>query len=59
VLNKEIPLREDAQISIIIPTFNESQNIVQILKSIGNNLPRNFRTEAIVVDDNSQMVLEK
>ena len=41
------------QISIIIPTYNESQNILQILKSIKDNLPKNFVTQAIVVDDNS------
>ena len=43
----------NAQISIIIPTYNESQNILQILKSIKDNLPKNFVTQAIVVDDNS------
>ena len=42
-----------AQISIIIPTYNESRNIIQILKSIGENLPKNLTAEAIVVDDNS------
>ena len=41
------------QVSIIIPTYNESQNIIQILRSIGENLPKNTSTEAIVVDDNS------
>ena len=41
------------QISIIIPTFNESQNILKILKSIGENLPKNIITQAIVVDDSS------
>jgi len=41
------------QISIIIPTYNESKNILQILKSIGENLPRSISTEAIVIDDNS------
>lgn len=41
------------QVSIIIPTYNESKNIISILKSIGENLPKNIRTEAIVVDDNS------
>jgi len=45
--------RNKTQISIIIPTFNESQNIVGILKAIGENLPLNLPTEAIVVDDNS------
>ena len=41
------------QLSIIIPTYNESQNILKILKSIGEILPPNILTEAIVVDDNS------
>ena len=44
---------ENAQVSIIIPTYNESRNIIQILKSIGENLPKNLTAEAIVVDDNS------
>jgi len=43
----------NTQISIIIPTYNESQNILHILKSIKDNLPKNFVTQAIVVDDNS------
>ncbi len=41
------------QISIIIPTYNESQNILNVLKSIGDIIPKNILTEAIVVDDNS------
>ncbi len=41
------------QLSIIIPTYNESQNILKILKSIGDILPPKILTEAIVVDDNS------
>jgi dolichol-phosphate mannosyltransferase len=44
---------QGAQVSIIIPTYNESRNIVGILKSIGENLPKNITAEAIVVDDNS------
>lgn len=43
----------NAQISIIIPTYNESQNILQILKSIKDNIPKDFLTQTIVVDDNS------
>ena len=46
-------IENSAQVSIIMPTYNESQNIIQILKSIGSNLPKNLRTEAIAVDDNS------
>ncbi|MDF2423322.1 MAG: glycosyltransferase family 2 protein [Nitrosopumilus sp.] len=45
--------QNNTQVSIIIPTYNESQNIIQILKSIKENLPKNFITQAIVVDDNS------
>ena len=41
------------QVSIILPTYNESQNILDILKSIKDNLPKNFVTQTIVVDDNS------
>lgn len=44
---------QGAQVSIIIPTYNESRNIIGILKSIGENLPKNISAEAIVVDDNS------
>lgn len=41
------------QISIILPTYNESQNIVSILKSIHDNIPKGLHTETIVVDDDS------
>ncbi len=50
---KSTDTKLNTQISIIIPTYNESQNIISILKSIGSNLPKNLYTEAIVVDDNS------
>ena len=40
------------QVSVIIPTFNESENICNILKSIKEHLPK-IDLEAIVVDDNS------
>jgi len=42
-----------AQVSIIIPTYNESENIIQVLKSIGESIPENIPIQAIVVDDNS------
>ena len=41
-----------SQVSIIIPTYNESENITQVLDSIGEYLPSNIQTEVIVVDDN-------
>ena len=53
MLVKESGTKLNSQISIIIPTYNESQNIINILKSIGSNLPKNIHTEAIVIDDNS------
>ena len=41
------------QVSIIIPTYNESENIIQVLKSIGEHLPEGIIAETIVIDDNS------
>lgn len=39
--------------SIIIPTYNESQNILRLVDSIRNNLPRGLNCEIIIVDDDS------
>jgi dolichol-phosphate mannosyltransferase len=49
----EQKINENNQISIIIPTYNESQNILNILKSIKENLPKNISAQTIIVDDNS------
>jgi dolichol-phosphate mannosyltransferase len=51
-MNTEI-LNNKTQVSIIIPTYNESQNILKILRTISKHIPKNISTEAIVVDDNS------
>ena len=45
--------QKNPQISIILPTYNESQNIVSILELIGKNIPKGVSTQTIVVDDNS------
>ncbi len=45
--------QNNPQVSIILPTYNESQNIVSILKSIRESIPKGIYTETIVVDDNS------
>ena len=43
---------KENQVSVIIPNFNESENICNVLKSIKDFLPK-IDIEAIVVDDNS------
>ena len=45
--------RGPAQVSILVPTYNESQNIVGLLRSVAEHLPKNLRVETIVIDDNS------
>ena len=40
-------------LSIIIPTYNESENILKLIDAIKGNLPSNITSEIIVVDDNS------
>ena len=40
-------------VSIIIPTFNESKNIIDLLNQIQSNIPTETDVEIIIVDDNS------
>jgi len=39
--------------SIIIPTYNESENILRLINEIEKNLPPSDFTEIVIVDDNS------
>jgi len=39
--------------SVVIPTYNESENILRLITEIEKNLPTSHFTEIIVVDDNS------
>ena len=41
------------KVSIILPTYNESGNIIELLHAIITNIPENYDYEIIVVDDNS------
>jgi dolichol-phosphate mannosyltransferase len=50
---KEMAKARKTQLSIVLPTYNESQNIVNMLDSIAETLPPDSITEIIVVDDNS------
>jgi len=47
------PAQRTRSLSIIVPTYNESQNILKILDSVGKILPSWIKTEIIVVDDSS------
>jgi dolichol-phosphate mannosyltransferase len=40
-------------LSVVLPTYNESQNIARMLDSIAETLPVDTAAEIIVVDDNS------
>jgi dolichol-phosphate mannosyltransferase len=44
---------KSVDLSVIVPTYNESENILHLLRSIINNVPPSFVSEIIVVDDNS------
>jgi glycosyltransferase involved in cell wall biosynthesis len=45
-------------LSVIVPTYNEAENIVALLESVKSVVNNSIITEIIVVDDNSLMVLE-
>ena len=47
------PSKNMYMLSIIIPTYNESENIVHLLDRIKKNLFQKMFTEIIIVDDNS------
>ncbi len=46
-------LETSPQLSIVIPTYNEAENIVLLLESINSNIGKGIHAEIIVVDDNS------
>jgi dolichol-phosphate mannosyltransferase len=53
IAQKELVTIRSKSLSVIVPTYNESKNIVGILDSLRKHLPFGTDTEIIVVDDNS------
>jgi len=51
--NQSTEPHAEISLSIIIPTYNESENIVKLMDSVRNCLPASIFAEIIVVDDNS------
>lgn len=50
---REIRSSRTRSLSIVIPTYNESKNIVKVLDSLGTALRGEIDAEIIIVDDNS------
>jgi len=50
---EELFKTDKVPLSIVLPTYNESQNIARMLDSIAETLPADYAAEIIVVDDNS------
>ncbi len=44
---------ENADLSVIIPTYNEYDNILGLVEGIKGKLPNGLSTEIVIVDDNS------
>jgi dolichol-phosphate mannosyltransferase len=50
---EELLKRRQLPLSIVLPKYNESQNIIKILDSIAKALPANIAAEIIVDDDDN------
>jgi dolichol-phosphate mannosyltransferase len=46
-------LSEQADLSVIIPTYNECENILHLIEIIRDKVPDSLFTEIVIVDDNS------
>ena len=50
---KLVPDKSLIDLSVVIPTYNESENILHLLGSVRGKIPSSLSAEIIVVDDNS------
>ncbi len=41
------------KVSVILPTYNEAEHIIELVHKVINNIPQGWEYEVIVVDDNS------
>jgi dolichol-phosphate mannosyltransferase len=46
-------ISENLFLSIVIPTYNESKNIIKLIDAIIHHIPSDISSEIIIVDDNS------
>ena len=49
--------KSDFNFSIVIPIFNERDNIGNLIKEIIHQINKNYNYEIIIVDDATQMML--
>lgn len=48
-----VPRPSRFHVSVVLPTYNESENIVKMIDSVAESLPEGTHSEIVVVDDNS------
>ncbi len=51
--SQSIESHSQVSLSIIVPTYNESENILKLIDAIRQQIPSNIFAEIIIVDDNS------
>lgn len=48
-----LPESRRLKVSVVLPTYNEAENIVSLIEDVGTHIPKDWDREIIVVDDNS------
>ncbi len=51
--NQSIESHSQVALTIIVPTYNESENILSLIETVHRNVPSNIFAEMIIIDDNS------